>query len=79
MYLTLCVHNAIKNASWKSKVLEVIIKLLLPECKDGNILGEDFLAGEEEVLNEKPWNFICGHPKQVTQLISVRPLGYKLF
>lgn len=72
-------HNTIKNASWKSKILEVIIKLLLPECKDGNILGEDFLAGEKEVLNEKPWNFILGHPKQVTRLISGRPLGYKLF
>lgn len=41
------------------------IKLLLPECKDENIVGEDFLTEEEEVLNEKPWNFILGHPKQV--------------
>lgn len=30
------------------------IKLLLPGFKDGNIVGEDFLTGEEEVLNEKP-------------------------
>lgn len=45
--------------------MEMAIKLLLPECKDENIVGEDFLTEEEEVLNEKPWNFILGHPKQV--------------
>lgn len=47
-------HNLIKDAPWRSKILEMVIKLLLPECKEENILGEDFLAGKEEVLNEKP-------------------------
>lgn len=42
------------------------IKLLLPEFKDKNIVGEVLLTEEEEMLNEKPWNFILGHPKQVT-------------
>lgn len=59
-------HNLIKDAPWRSKILEMVIKLLFPERKEENILGEDFLAGEEEALNEKPWNFILGHPKQVT-------------
>lgn len=35
----------------------MVIKLLLPECEEENILGEDFLAGEEEVLNEKALEF----------------------
>lgn len=59
-------HNLIKDAPWRSKILEMVIKLLLPGCEEENILGEDFLAGEEEVLNEKPWNFILGHTEQVT-------------
>lgn len=59
-------HNLIKDAPWRSKILEMVIKLLLPECEEEDILGEDFLAGEEEVLNEKPWNFVLGHTEQVT-------------
>lgn len=59
-------HNLIKDAPWRSKLLEMVIKLLLPECEEEDILGEDFLAGEEEVLNEKPWNFVLGHTEQVT-------------
>lgn len=59
-------HNLIKDDPWRSKILEIVIKLLLPEFKEENILAEDFLAGEEEVLNEKPWNFVLDHPNQVT-------------
>jgi len=79
MYFNPVCVNLIKDAPWRSKILEMVIKLLLPECKEENILEEDFLAEEEEVLNEKAWNFRLGHPKQVSRFISVRPLRYKLF
>lgn len=57
-------HSLIKDAPRRSEILEMVIKLLLPEYREESFSGENFLVGEG-VLNEKPWNFVLGHPKQV--------------